>query len=133
MYNLGDNESKILKQTVREEIQKLDDLGLLINPVLIKNNINANPKYIITTKSNKTDLNYNINQPATNSSVFANVDKIISISFLPTNYIDQFGNILSTPQLDVYVASCDVAIQKQIINNYLINEKGSIKEYLYSQ
>ena len=38
MYNLGDNESKILKQTVREEIQKLDDLGLLINPVLIKNN-----------------------------------------------------------------------------------------------
>lgn len=120
-FSFSDKNSEILKQSSKDAIQKLSTIGAFTLADL-KNKLNASkPNYSFDTSY------YDSNG---RSSFLAGSEKIVSITFLPTQYINQFGQRDTTPRLDIHVCAVGVGVQNTIVKTELINQSGTIKEYI---
>jgi hypothetical protein len=109
----------ILKQSIKDELNRATKLGFLLSKRNLKDKLNKD--YEFDTKffddNNKT-------------SRILGTDKIISIAFLPTPFINQFGERTETPRLDIEICAVGVGVSQNIVKTELINQKGTIKEII---
>ena len=69
----------------------------------------------------------NISNTATNSRLSGGLS-VFNITFLPTPYINQFGQKDTTPTLNIEMCAISTSIGKTEVRTELINQQGTIKE-----
>lgn len=120
-------------QKIREGVSKsipLVDTGLwLLNPK------KPNQDYKITSKfeGNKEQQTYKLkaeNFTFNDSAIFNNSETLPTISFLESQYFNQWGELATTELIDFYVADIQVSKAFKMIDTNPINCNGEITEYL---
>jgi hypothetical protein len=118
--NFVSKASSIIKQSVKDELQsKLGQTAFSVSQ--LRSNLNRKPEITIS------DAQYTNNN---RSILLAGSEKIVSLTFLPTTYINQFGIKTDTPRLDIHIAAVGVSMSNTIVKTELINETGTIKEII---
>ncbi len=119
-----DSMGQRLTMLVSNEIQRAVQAGILITSAQIRKAINS-------TKNNDSKFNFS----NTDDSSYMNTTKmksgrIVNLKFMSTNYVNDFGQIISTPELELDICLIDASATNNIVQSTPINETGSIKELI---
>lgn len=88
------------------------------------------PKDLRNRIERQIEVNISKSEGYENTSYLSGATKIISITFLETEYINSFGIRSLTPRLDVYIAAIGTNFSKNEVKTSTINESGTIKEWI---
>lgn len=64
------------------------------------------------------------------SAMLNGVDKIVNVTFLETNYINEFGEEDNTEKVELEICTISLSASKNIVKTKILNQKGTIKEII---
>lgn len=77
----------------------------------------------------KRTIEFDFDDTQTDESArLSGIDKIINITFLATDFVNEFGEDDTTPEIELEIAVISLSAQKRVIKTPILNQKGSIKE-----
>ena len=108
----------------------ITDKLLLATKATILRNIKSNLGATGIIEETKRDIIFDFGDTQDNEGLaqLGGIDKIVNITFLPTNYINHFGEEATTPNVELEIATISLNARKNIVKTKIINQKGTIKE-----
>lgn len=117
-FNFPNQDLQTLNNLVHNEAKTLSTVGTFVVSDLLKK--------IKAPNTSSFDFSSNIDK--TKSAYIR--EKITNITFLPTNYINEFGQVATTPQVVLDLCLIDMDFSQESVETLIMNQNGKIKEVI---